>query len=119
MSEFWNLEPEDISNVYEGVFSSCYRSSLFSRDSLFYEGLTSVRSLQGNELSPELSVGILEEYGIDPYSSERGVDGHIMRSEEGHVIRVGNDEEVVYMGIDEGDLPEQPDYLSESHRWRS
>lgn len=120
--EYNFLEPEDIGIAFladTGEDDSEWGRSR-RRDELYFD-FDRERPINVRELSPELSISILDNYGFDPYSNDYSLKSEALLAADGdEFLRVGYSDDAVYLGIGDAELPTQPDYLeAEKPRWRS
>lgn len=119
--EYNFLNPEDIGSVFLADTSISGDDRRGGRKEELYFDFDRNRPLNIRELSPELSVSILDSYGFDPYSEDYFLNSEALLSEDGdEFLRVGYHDDAVYFGIGDAQLPDQPDYIQhEEPRWRN
>lgn len=121
--EYNFLEPDDIETVFLADTSEEEHSEPvrgYQREDLYFD-FDRRRPLTVRELSPELSISILDNYDFDPYSNDAFLDSEALLTEDGdEFLRIGYHDDAVYFGIDDAELPNRPDYIeAEQPRWRS
>jgi len=123
-SEYSFLEPEEIGTVFIVDTSVAENRSEpvrgYEREDLYFD-FERNRPLTVRELSPELSLAILDSYGFDPYSEDPFLDSDALLTEDGdEFLRTGYRDDALYLGLNGSELPRQPDYVEvEEPRWRS